>query len=444
LKGRLGVAVLLSFRLENHRSIRTEQELSLLPAYDKSKPAVAIVAVFGANASGKSNLVDGLRFMWQAVRTSYAGWEANAGVPRTPFRLDPQAGDQPSGYAVELQLNGTGYVYGFSVGDERVVDEWLWAYPRRRKRIIFERRGQQIEFGSTVAMPRSRADIVIGLTRPNALFLSAAVQAGQPDVIPVYDWFRTGLEFPETSRYLVDGRFTEAVRPGADGRQLVIDLLQAADPTIMDVEWDPATTTSADGMAPVVVGSSLSGLTIQPPSGITGRQPLARAGLRVPDRLLFRHGEHLAELSLTEQSSGTRHWMNLLGAVLYALDNGTVLCVDEIDSSLHPRLTARLIELFQDERTNRSGAQLIFTTHDATLLGTSFGREILARDQIWFVDKESTGQTSLFPLSDFHPRKEENTERRYLAGSYGAVPAVFSDTLVEQVLEAREGADATA
>src|SRR5262249_6732845 len=124
------------------------------------------------------------------------------------------------------------------------------------------------------------------------------------------------------------------------------------------------------------------------------------------------------------QSDGTLNWLSFLEAALTALDQGSLLCIDEIDASLHPRLTPRLIELFRSPETNNAGAQLVFTTHDATLLGTSFGEDILSRDEIWFVQKGADGATGLYPLTDFHPRKDENTERRYLGGSYGAVPSV--------------------
>jgi hypothetical protein len=128
---------------------------------------------------------------------------------------------------------------------------------------------------------------------------------------------------------------------------------------------------------------------------------------------------------------------------LNALAHGGVLLVDEIDMSLHPRLIVRLIELFRDSETNPGNAQLVFNTHDATLLGTSFGKEILKRDEIWFMEKRD-GATTLYPLTDFHPRQEDNRERRYLGGSYGGVPAVFSDTLVDSLLRSREeSADAT-
>lgn len=155
--------------------------------------------------------------------------------------------------------------------------------------------------------------------------------------------------------------------------------------------------------------------------------------------LRFEQGQHGQSLSLGDQSEGTKAWMRLLVDVLGALEKGSLLVIDEIDTSLHPRLTARLIELFRDTRTNSRSAQLVFATHDASLLGTSFGRDVLARDQIWFMEKDADGATTLFPMTDFHPRKEENAERRYLGGSYGAVPAVFSDSLVEGYLAARQG-----
>jgi hypothetical protein len=143
-------------------------------------------------------------------------------------------------------------------------------------------------------------------------------------------------------------------------------------------------------------------------------------------------------MTIEEQSAGTVAYIDLVAHALNALARGGVLLVDEMDMSLHPRLIARLIELFRDPKANPRTSQLIFNTHDATLLGTSFGKEILRRDEIWFVDKKG-GATALYPLTDFHPRQEDNREKRYLGGSYGGVPAVFSDSLVESLIESRKG-----
>jgi uncharacterized protein len=122
-----------------------------------------------------------------------------------------------------------------------------------------------------------------------------------------------------------------------------------------------------------------------------------------------------------------------------ALDTGTALVVDELDASLHPRLTTRLIRLFQSRRTNPRGAQLIFSSHDATLLGTAIGEDVLQRDQVWFVDKDAEGATSLYPLTDFHPEHGEDVERRYLGGAYGAVPVV-SELAFRRALGAKDDA----
>ncbi len=154
--------------------------------------------------------------------------------------------------------------------------------------------------------------------------------------------------------------------------------------------------------------------------------------LRERRELVFRHGPGDVALDLTDQSDGTLAWIEILVAAMSAIDDGALLATDEIDASLHPRLIARLIELFRSPDTNPRGAQLLFTTHDAALLGTSLGAELLKRDEIWFIEKQD-GASRLYPLSDFHPRSGENRERRYLAGSYGAVPAIFEDSLVDAV-----------
>ena len=401
--------MLRSFRVANHRSIRDEQELQLMPAYDKERPAVPVAAVYGANASGKSNLLDALRWMQGAVRESFRVWEADSGIPRVRYRLD---GDEsrPSAFVADLILDGVQWVYGFSVTSEAVQEEWLHTYPHGRERVIFERNGQDIELGSTVPERRSRAEILRGLMRENALLLSVASQANQAEVRPVYRWFHlhqmhvTRMGIPSVRRdhlsLLIAGAHKEYPE--------FVDLLRTADFGISDISVE------------------------EPMFG--GRVPIVR----------FRHEPGGVWLELADQSEGTLSWAELLVYALEALANGSLMISDEIDASLHPRLTARLVELFRNRETNARGAQLLFTTHDATLLGTSSGEDLLRRDEIWFVEKKD-GASTLYPLSDFHPRKGENRERRYLLGSYGAVPVIFEDSVVDSLLEAwRDRADAPA
>lgn len=440
--------MLRSFRVANHLSIRDEQELLLMPAYDKHRPVVPVAAIFGANASGKSNLLNALGFMQTAVRTSYAAWEPGTGIPRRPFRLDPQMASEQSLYVVELRLDGVRYGYGFSVDDEQVQQEWLYAYPHERRRLIFERQGRAIRLGSTLPDHRSRETTLADLTRENALFLSAAAQANQPEVRPVYDWFRVGMTlFRAVSPFPGEGQdfgtaqehpywdriTSRLLEPDSPDRRALVELIRVADLGISDVL---ARRRVKNIDVNIDVSKLLETMALQPADAVSKYSRFILGYLESPE-LLFVQGKSKVPLTIGEQSEGTRAWLALLSDALTALDRGAVLIIDEIDTSLHPRLTARLIELFQDGRTNPHAAQLVFATHDASLLGTSFGREILARDQVWFVEKDDEGATKLFPLTDFHPRKEENTERRYLGGSYGAVPSVFSDTLVEAYLATR-------
>jgi hypothetical protein len=145
-------------------------------------------------------------------------------------------------------------------------------------------------------------------------------------------------------------------------------------------------------------------------------------------------------LSLAQQSTGTRVFLSHLPLVLDCLKSGLPMVVDELESSLHPNLARQIVALFQDVRTNPHGAQLIFTTHDTSLLGSN--NEWLKRDQVWFVEKKhECGASVLFPLSDFKPRANENTERRYLGGGYGAVPFVDADLAVEALSGDRSSAE---
>lgn len=390
--------MLRSFRVANHKSIRDEQELLLLPVYESDRSALPVAAIYGANASGKSNLLDALAFMRSAVLDSYPRWEPDQGVPRQPFRLDPKALARPSDFVVDVELDGVRHTYGFSVDDEQVLEEWLHTYPEKRRRIIFERSGDEIKFGSTVPSQRGVADVLEELTRPNALFLSVASRSNFPVLLPMYSWFLRALRSGFLSPIRVsEARIAEFFSQSTSGRNVLLDLIRFAD------------------------------------LGITALQVLGTEY----KQLFFYHSASGAPLHLWEESEGTQVWLGTLYHVMPVLGTSGTLVVDEIDTSLHPRLTARLIALFQDSETNPNGAQLIFTTHDTTLLSPTLGEEVLRRDQVWFTEKDERGATTLYPLSDFKPRKGENTERRYLGGSYGAVPRLFPDDFVAAVRESR-------
>lgn len=435
-------SVLLSFRVANHRSIREEQQLRLAPVYEADRPegtvreAVPVAAIFGANAAGKSNVVDALQFMADMVRSSHRDAEPGGGIQHFPFALDPDGFDEPSWYVVDLLLDGVRHTYGFSIDNDQVLDEWLYSYPHGRKRMVFQRSGEDIAFGDS--LPKRELELVKNITEANILFLSVAARSKQMAVLPVYFWFQDALAFRSGGRRARASVESLRLLRDRERAPAVVELLRAADLGIENVGVERAEAGDPYGTSVVIRRNKPQALPDQDSlfeAEAAAQKPTAtRSAMRVWVEQRGRKG--VMRLGLHEQSEGTRMLLEYAAPVLRTLDLGGTLVVDEVDSSLHPRLTAHLIRLFQDPATNRHGAQLLLTTHDASLLGRSGGEDILKRDQVWFVEKDEYGETALFPLSDFKPRQEENRERRYLGGSYGAVP-FLSDERFEAAVAAR-------
>ncbi|WP_084470290.1 AAA family ATPase [Amycolatopsis benzoatilytica] len=439
--------MLRSFGLANHRSFDGAQELLLMPAgHADRRPVVPVTAIYGANASGKSSLLDGLRFMQRAVVQSFTTWDAEGGIPRRPFRLRKDAASEPTVFRVELVIDQVPYVYGFSLNDDEVLEEWLYYYPEKRKRILFERRGDDIRFGTTVSRDlKSKLEILEEMTRPNSLFLSACAQVRITEWMPVYRWFRSQLRMRSSTAFYNTRRIVDQVaRMYARNPEMLnqmLDLLVAADVGItgfgISESQDPLQLESLgrieqdianlhERLARATTPEESDRLIRSIDRAHEVRELTRRRVAEMRQELKFTHGSG-EEFGLDEESDGTRSWLALLPMVLEALQAGYVVAVDEIDTSLHPLLTAELVKLFRNSETNQNNAQLIFTSHDSSLLGRTTGEEILPRESVWFVEKGPDGASSLFPLTDFKPREGHNTERRYLGGSYGAVPVLDSD-----------------
>lgn len=417
--------MLLSFRAANHRSLRDEQQLNLAWAFKVDRPegvdwpAVPVAAIFGANASGKSNLIDALRYMRTMALRSDLETEPGFGVERSPFVLDPAMAGEDSWFIVDADIGGVRFTYGFALNDSGVTEEWLYRYPSKKRQIVFERKDGEYHFGTTVQNELHR---ITEITPESVLFITSAARYAQEDVLPVYGWLRD-MEVSTSSQQ----PSSNPVRTASwlyreDNRKKALKLLKFADVGIRDVivrELDDGA--SADPRAGYRI--------FQETKTVDGRRRSAR--IQVLFEMSGDKGN--AHLSLEQQSAGTRTFLAMLPGVLGCLETGSVMVIDELESNLHPNLAQHLVSLFQSPESNPRAAQLVFTTHNTSLLGSNF--EILKRDQIWFVEKgEQDGATVLFPLSDFKPRNKENTERRYLGGGYGAVPFI-DDQLVIAALQ---------
>ncbi|MFJ6696460.1 ATP/GTP-binding protein [Streptomyces sp. NPDC091272] len=409
--------MLLSFRVANHGSLREPQELNLAPAYGDDRPAVPVVALYGANASGKSTLMQAYGFFVSVVKDSQARWLPDAPVPRTPFLLDHESRQEPSSYGVDVLLDGVRYVYGFSVTDREIAEEWLYSYPKGRRRVLYERTGMTMSYGATLTGERLAVERT---TRPNSLYLSAAAQAAHPQLKVVWSALTGSLRVNDGTRQAVVASGSGGLAAvlyehlSRQGLSVLAEVLTAADLGVHSIRRRPR-----DGTA--------AGQHGQP-------SDVFEATKAEVLEFIHRVGDEEFVLPATAESAGTKTWLSLVTTALVALLGGGEVWVDELDISLHPLLAAKLLGLFQDPELNPCGAQLIFTTHDASLLGSMLGEQVLRRDQVWFVEKApATGASELYPLSDFKPRKGENFERRYLAGSYGAVPLLPATAFEELV-----------
>lgn len=442
--------MLLSFRFTNHRSFRWEQQLNLTPVYapDSAMPgggALTVAGIFGANASGKSNCLHALWSMRRLAVASDRDVEPGLGLVRHPYRLDEEARSEPSRYVADLNIDGVLHTYGFTLDDTRILEEWLYYYPLKKRRVVFERDADDFKWGEE-SSKWEELDQIAGITASTALLLSTAARFGQRKTPatrrprdPLHDVYRWFFRFRGHLRRTAH-RPVPSPWPDSDAdRSVVVELLKAADLGITDVRMVNAGL--GQGLA---VDNDVSPLLIEDGTYRRLAERAERIGRRDWQRLRFYHrGPHReVGLTLADESAGTQQLLELaIDAAMILRTQGTLM-IDEVDASLHPMLTAKLIGLFRASRVNPRGSQLIFTSHDAALLGTLDGEEVLRRDEIWFTEKDAEGLSTLYQLCDFKPRREgENRQRRYLNGNYGAVPELSAD-IFEQALAGRGEFDA--
>ena len=412
--------MLVEFRIKNFRSLRDEQVLSLVASRDKTlqqthtlatglKAAPSLLCsavVYGANASGKSNLIKALQYMRGVVAESATVIQPGQTYAVQPFRLDAQSAKEPTGFEVTFMVDGVRYQYGFAMTSQRIVSEHLLVYKAFKPQRWFERHfneasGKDIyDFGPGLKGSRTLWE---GATRPNALFLSMAVQLNSEALRPVFDWFVNGLViFNEQAQLSQQVSIQMLKQP--DGRKQICDFLSAADVSIADIE---------------VITRKVPGQAVH--VDLVAGKTEVRSEEMEEHQLRFSHvtSQGKAVFDLTEESNGTRNLLFLAGPVLEILRTGQTLVIDELDTSLHTLLVRELVRLFHLPEINTGGAQLIFTTHDTSLLDAP---DLFRRDQVWFVEKDRDQTSALVSLSEFSPRKNEALERGYLMGRYGGVP----------------------
>ena len=425
--------MLLRFSVENFRSIAQKQTLDMAasryfkedleshtvsPESKGTLPRILkTVAIYGPNAAGKSSLIRALSFFREFVVGSATNRQAGDSVRVEPFRLSSEFREGDSLFEVVFFERSAGsegdsltrYQYGFRANRQRVMEEWLVAYPRGRSQHWFHRtffpkeNEYRYNFAPSFRGGRLRDDWK-AQTRDNALFLSTAVQFNSEQLKPVLEWFSERLNVVATPHATP---FRTFERLESDPEKKVMGFLGSMDLSVTGIRLEPFRF-SADRIPP--------GL----PPHLQERMIRDLEGKEFKElKFLHRSSDGTEDIPFSpeEESEGTRNLFLFAGIWLDMMERGQVLVIDEIDTSLHPLVVRSLVDSLHCAGCR---GQLIFTTHDSSLLSGGG----LRRDQIWFVRKSSSGATELYPLSDFPVQKGEAIERRYLNGRYGAVPFI--------------------
>lgn len=411
--------MLVEFRVKNFKSIRDEQVLSLVAGSDKSHEETHVVntkagklrllksaVIYGANASGKSNLVDAFDYMCLWVLGGYR--------KPTKFRLDANSKNEPSEFEATYIENGIRYQYGFSLLEERVAEEWLLVYESDKPQEWFSRKfssdtGEDVYKFSTYLKGQKKT--WEKATRAESLFLTTAVMLNSDQLRLVDHLFATTFILNAGEIFFSEENI--ALLKNKEFKERVLSLLSGADLGIADIS---------------ILVETARVLNMEKRVFEEENQNL---------RPVFSHRTNAGGrefFELYEESAGTRQLFNLSFHILEVVNEGGTLIVDELESSLHPLLLRFVVNLFNSAE-NKNGAQLIFTTHDAGLLDN----KIFRRDQIWFTEKDDSHATVLYPLTDFSPRKNEALASGYLSGRYGAIP-FLSDFKIGEARDSGDGA----
>ena len=380
--------------LDENNVFKIHHKLSLLKS----------AAIYGANASGKSNLVAAISFMKWFVLNSSKETQVSEAIDIEAFRLSTETEQEPSFFEIVFLLEGENFRYGFEVNTEQVVSEWLFQTDDNAEKLLFER-----DLDNFILNDFPEGQGISDKTRSNALFLSVVAQFNGKVSGKILLWFSKNLQLISG---LQDTQYRKETLESFENdrhRHDIIEFIKKLDLGIADIQITNQ---------PVFVISPKTAIfgSLYPYSEI---KPAVKTVHRKYDAEGKQSAIELFDIEKHE-SEGTNKLFALAGLLLNTLRTGKILLIDELDARLHPLITRELICLFNSNETNPHNAQLIFTTHDTNLLSSKTFR----RDQIWFTEKNNKGATDLYSLVEYKVGKDASFERDYIIGKYGAIPFI--------------------
>ena len=412
--------MLLEFTVGNYKSFNSPVTFSMLastlkehqvtPVFEESKYKLLKSAIiFGANASGKSNLFKAIGFMKNFVLNSAKQTRIMEKIAVDHFKLGADTEENPSVFEMIFLIDGIQYRYGFQANRERVIAEWLFFVPSTKEAKLFIREGKNIDLGIRYKEGQGLAD----KTRENALFLSVVAQFNGEISLHIIKWFKniniiSGLDDTE---YRHD---TIKKLNNTEFKKWALKYLEMADINIVDIEILPTTVKHTK------LVKELQQIVAEP------KAPFGHTSIKLHYQKYDKNNKKISleVFDLDEnESKGMQKILFLAGPFWDVLKNGKILIIDEFDARLHHRLTHSLAKLFNSPIANTRKAQFILGTYDTTLLRN----DLFRRDQVWFIEKDRYGVSELYSLAEYKisdkvVRKDASFDKSYLLGKYGAVP----------------------
>ena len=438
--------MIIDFSIKNFRSFREEQRISFVASNQYADLPENLIdpklegkgfadlrllkglAIYGANAAGKTNVLYALGFLSYLVNHSATLLDEGDPTGAEPFLMDAAAMREPSEFILRFVVNGVRYHYVLVLNQTRILFESLSAFPKGKEQVWYEREWQEAkrDYSWKPARPTEyrRDPSRVNMTRYNALYLSTAVKFNDEQLRPIYRWFKEGVQMLDLGgkqSSLTSNYTSKRLLEDDDDRERITSLLRHADIGIL----------SARAQEVEIRRSDL-------PKNISDE--VANQIIKKNKRVEITLGHRGAEgqefpLPWEHESLGTQKFFAMAGPWLAILKSGLFAAVDEIESSMHPSMVVELLRLFFSEQYNTQAAQLLFTTHSPILLDTG----VMRRDQIWFADKDDEGATHLYPLTGYKPRNTESLLRGYMSGRYGAIPFIPDGLLQEPLTSDADG-----
>lgn len=432
--------MIIRYSVSNFLSFNEEVEISMIPGRarkhqnhivkDETWNGINILrsaVIYGANAAGKSNLVKSLGFMRNLV---LHGTKPRRNIEYQCFKFEKACRSKPTRFEIEIRVNNQNFAYGFELAFGQVLSEWLYSITKSSNKMVFERKTIDdetiVEFGrveTTNEEEKQFLNFTGKGTRSNQLFLTESIERGVKQFEEIYDWFDNSLTliFPESkfSGFEVEIETDEILRKSIE------DFLHLFNTGISGISYKDIDYEN-EFEIPKAIRDDIE-KDVSSGSKIVFRSPderrylvrnSSRGEIQVSE-LVADHkmidSDEIAHLEITFESDGTQRLLDLIPGLLSMAGSNRVFVIDELDRSLHPALSYKILQLFL---IGKHRSQLIVTTHETGLLDL----ELLRRDEIWFVEKDNRGASILYSLEEFTPRYDKDIRKGYLLGRFGAIP----------------------